>query len=122
MFITIGILSLFTGDTISTEIAKRIAPEYYADVIRLKNIDVFKTRTGERYHRGYHYSKRNSRVDLYTALKKGLTPCQVCKPIRATLPAREGIVLIVLLLRLLVTVLPFLTAYLVWYRKEWESS
>lgn len=44
-------------------------------------IRVYKTRTGSRYHKAYHYSNRNEPVDLFSAYYDlGLTPCHTCNP------------------------------------------
>jgi hypothetical protein len=41
------------------------------------------TYSGERYHRCYHYSNRNSSLSLFEAVEQGYTPCQTCRPKQA---------------------------------------
>lgn len=38
------------------------------------------TSTGEKYHRCYHYSRRNYQKSLFEAVEDGYTPCRVCNP------------------------------------------
>lgn len=61
---------------------------YEEELDGLDNITVFKTRTGERYHRPYHYRGRNDPVGLGSAIRSGLTPCGTCRPVFRQIPDR----------------------------------
>ena len=54
---------------------------------RQSNIDnsptVYITRTGTKYHEGYHYYGRNYPISLFEADEKGYSPCKVCDPLIA---------------------------------------
>jgi len=54
--------------------------QYERKIEGLNRVVVYKTLTGERYHRAYHYSSRNHSIPLGNAIKNGYTPCRVCKP------------------------------------------
>jgi len=51
---------------------------------RKRNIEsspkVYITKTGEKYHRAYHYRGRNIEISLFEANEKGYDPCMVCLP------------------------------------------
>ena len=61
---------------------------YEQELDQLDNITVYKTRTGERYHRPYHYRGRNYRIGLGSAIRSDLTPCGTCRPIYRQIPDR----------------------------------
>jgi hypothetical protein len=54
--------------------------QYNQKIADLNRITVYKTSTGSRYHRGYHYRTRNYPIPLGEAIKSGYTPCAVCNP------------------------------------------
>jgi hypothetical protein len=54
--------------------------QYKRKIDALNKIIVYKTRTGSRYHRGYHYHSRNYSIPLGDAITTGYTPCGVCRP------------------------------------------
>ena len=113
LLILIGITSIFFGDRISEFIIFQVDSDYSEKISELKNIYVYKTRTGERYHRSYHYSNRNYKLSLYSALHQGLTPCQVCKPISRKLPQRGYLWIMYIPIRILLTVVPFTLLYFI---------
>lgn len=41
---------------------------------------VYITQTGEKYHRAYHYHRKNYPISLFIADEKGYVPCKVCHP------------------------------------------
>lgn len=61
---------------------------YEQELDRLDSITVYKTRTGERYHRSYHYRGRNYPIGLGSAIRSGLTPCGTCRPLYRQIPDR----------------------------------
>ena len=105
-------MSIFFGGVISEYIICQIDTEYAESIAELKNIYVYKTRTGERYHRSYHYSDRNYKLSLYSALKQDLTPCQVCNPSSRILPQKGYLWIIYIPVRILISMAPFALVYL----------
>lgn len=73
LLLYILIISTYLGISIST-----------IDHWRQNNIAnspiVYITRTGEKYHRAYHYYGRNSAISLFEADEKEYNPCGVCHP------------------------------------------
>ena len=112
ILIFIGVMSIFFGGVISEYIICQVDTDYAESIAELKNIYVYKTRTGERYHRSYHYSDRNYKLSLYSAIHKGLTPCRVCNPISRTLPLKGYLWIIYIPVRILISIAPFSLAYL----------
>ncbi len=56
--------------------------KYEQKLNSLNNITVYVTSYGQRYHRSYHYRKRNYPIPLGDCILKGYTPCMVCNPIK----------------------------------------
>jgi hypothetical protein len=117
IIIIIGIVGVLIGGRISEYIIFQIDSDYAQNIEELKNINVYITRTGERYHKAYHYSDRDYKISLYSALHKGYTPCQVCRPINLTLQQKGYLWIIYIPIRLLFSLMPFYIVYLI--NRKW---
>lgn len=121
LLVLIGIITIFGGGKISEFIICKVDSDYCEKISELKNIYVYKTRTGERYHRSYHYSNRNYKLSLYSALHQGLTPCQVCRPINRKLPPRGYLWIIYISTRILLTIVPFTLLYFIYSSNKFSK-